>query len=978
MHIRNKSGIRGRWIRILIFAAIIGVTTTTVWWRGTTPIADSVRQARQQYSNGDYVAASRIATRALQRDSNHPEALWIAGQAELRMQQYQKAVSLLERISADSRHYRLAAQTAAQIHLDHLSQLGRAAELLDGLLQVEPLDIATLEALARLHAVTGARAEAIPLILQLVQLEQSSDLLMVLARETGSIADRPLLERAAAAVPDDPLPLTGLAQQLYSEGDPEAAAEKAREALLHDPAHLPARRIYGQCLIQTAQWERLRIWLDQQQDTIEDPEILVIRGLSALHSGHRNTAADLLVRGVQKRADQRMALWQLSQLCTAAKETSLADELNRLLEDYRRLQEAQDDVFFGGGMNSPAAVIRMLHAFESCGRIHEAAGWAQLAVVATPENPQLLREAVRLTNQLQHLPLRLTQPVPLFERIAETLAAGSNLSELTQAVGPIDADQQTATADFRFLDTAAETGLDFTFINGSEGPPTRRMMELTGGGIAVVDLDGDTWPDLAMTQGGLISTAGLSDVGQHQLFRNQRGQRFENVTIGTGLEGHQFGQGITAGDLNEDGFSDLVICGIGGVSIWMNNGDGTLHSNGPLPGTENAWLTSCAIADLNADSVSDLVCLGYLRGEDLFQRLCQSGTGDARMCSPSVFSGEADLLLYGNGDGTFSDGQAELPEDVTKGLGLLIADLDDQSGLEILIAADTTPNQMLTRPPGHDRWNDRGFAAGIALSSAGKAEGSMGIAATDLNHDGIPDVAITNFLNESTGLYLSVGSGTFLDQREQTGLRNHTRGVLGFGAQFLDANLDGVPELFVTNGHIDNLESEGVDWKMPSQLLAWLGNRFSNVAPDSEKSWLDRPHLGRSVARMDWNHDGLADLAIGTLYEASALLTNHSTAAGSWIALELSSANVARIPVGTKVRLSVEAAQKTHEQQLTAGDGYQCSNEKTLLFAVSRETSKTKLEVAWPDGTIQSFDVPQSGSRYRIIQNTPRLFEIPE
>ena len=129
---------------------------------------------------------------------------------------------------------------------------------------------------------------------------------------------------------------------------------------------------------------------------------------------------------------------------------------------------------------------------------------------------------------------------------------------------------------------------------------------------------------------------------------------------------------------------------------------------------------------------------------------------------------------------------------------------------------------------------------------------------------------------------------------------------------------------------------------------------------------------------MDWNHDGLADLAIGTLYEASALLTNHSTAAGSWIALELSSANVARIPVGTKVRLSVEAAQKTHEQQLTAGDGYQCSNEKTLLFAVSRETSKTKLEVTWPDGTIQSFDVPQSGSRYRIIQNTPRLFEIPE
>jgi hypothetical protein len=259
--------------------------------------------------------------------------------------------------------------------------------------------------------------------------------------------------------------------------------------------------------------------------------------------------------------------------------------------------------------------------------------------------------------------------------------------------------------------------------------------------------------------------------------------------------------------------------------------------------------------------------------------------------------------------------------------------------------------------------------AGLALNGDGKAEGCMGIALGDVNEDGRIDPLITNFLNESNTLYVSDGAGVYADRTRAMGLYPPSIDVLGFGTQFLDANLDGQLELFVANGHVDDLRHQGHPYQMPPQLFRRSGKQFVEVPAAKLGPYFQRPWLGRAVARLDWNRDGREDLVVGHLHEPSSLLTNTTGPGGRSLTIRLVGVASNRDAIGTTVQAEMRDRQII--RQLTTGDGYQASNARQLVLGTGEAPQIDRLTVRWPSGMEQQFEDVAVPGEVLIVEGQP-------
>jgi hypothetical protein len=217
---------------------------------------------------------------------------------------------------------------------------------------------------------------------------------------------------------------------------------------------------------------------------------------------------------------------------------------------------------------------------------------------------------------------------------------------------------------------------------------------------------------------------------------------------------------------------------------------------------------------------------------------------------------------------------------------------------------------------------------------------------------------VTNFYTEPNTLFVNTAPGFFEDRTRHAGLEVPSLNMLGFGTQFLDTDLDGRLEIFVANGHVDDLTKQNRPYRMPAQLFRPTGRgRFVELDRDRIGEYFEKDWLGRAVVRLDWNRDGREDLAIGHLYDAYALLTNATIGGGAHLSVRLVGVQSNRDAIGTTVFARVGS--RTITRQLTAGDGYQCSNERRLVFGTSTSNCIDELTVRWPSGLIQKFaDIP--------------------
>lgn len=958
-------------VAIVLSLVVIG----WLWWQQNTS-ASCLISARTHQKNGNYAEAFEDARRTLDADPGCDEAQWIAGDSARRLRRYSEASDHLLMVSEQSTFAVQAYRTGATISERPLFRLKQAAEFYRRLLAIKPDDTEALSKLAQLLALTGQREEAKPLIFRLIQLHQPSDLLIVLSRETAAVQDEPFLRKAIEVSPNDPYVLLGLARTEELKGNSAEAIRLTRAAIQCDPQLAYGYALLGRYLIedhQTTEFQTLMASLPQQVRS--DARVLQLEGRHFFEAGEFQQAWPFLIDAAKAIPESHETLYRLAVLLKQVGESERADRCQRYMKQTQQLIALHDQVLFSDAGSDPAVILRLIEASIQCGRILEASGWAQLAVQRFHEDPTLAGRNSSLLKQLSEAAPVLVQPT---ENPLEDFRATPNLTMLDSKKNQ-GSDQATTTGtegdvetNIRFITTGPNDGLDFTFQNGDNQSPSKRMFELTGGGVAAVDFDHDSYTDVVMTQGNHWDRPSPSE--NDVLFRNQRALRFATAPqAGFGLP--DFSQGVASGDLDQDGFPDFVTTSTEGATIWWNQGDGTFQASPALPQQQPRWMTSCAVVDLNQDSLPEILLEGYLRGDAVFSRVCNDGAPGSVMCMPSIFEPEPDLLLANQGNRTFVDVSERISSgnEAGKGLGLLVFSGDDRTP-QILIANDTTPNQLLSCS-NSPVWQDTGFEAGISLSGQGRAEGSMGIAFGDPDQDQDFDLVITNFLTESHAFYSAIGPGKYQDLRRRTGLQELTQHVLGFGTQFIDADNDGCEELFLSNGHIDNLESRGKPWKMPAQMMRWHECQFQNLPTDQLGPYFAEEHLGRAAARLDWNADGKPDLLLGNLYEPSVILTNSTQNAGNSLSFVLIGRTSSRD--GTLATVRTVVNQRPVVRQITAGDGYQCSNEKLIHIGIGRSEESRAISVRWPSGIDDSISPVATSGRWIVREGEGKLWEVP-
>jgi len=513
-------------------------------------------------------------------------------------------------------------------------------------------------------------------------------------------------------------------------------------------------------------------------------------------------------------------------------------------------------------------------------------------------------------------------------------------------------------------DVAEEVGVRFSYFNGQSG--LKYLVESMGGGVAVLDYDMDGFPDLYLAQGCPLPAKDANREHTDRLFRNLGDGQFVDVTEAAGLGDHQYGQGCTSADFDNDGDPDIFVNNFGRNVFYRNNGDGTFEDITDETGLGGEqWSSAVTLADFDRDGLLDLYLTNYVDS----LRVCHAEDGRAATCDPHNFGAEQDRLYWNRGDGRFTDitKQSGIVAPDGKGLGTLVADYDNDGWLDIYIANDGEPNFLFQNlaKTGSPQFKRQGRDAGVSVSDRGEAEAGMGLACADFNYDGLFDIYVTNFHGESNTMYLNLGDMLFRDATKSTGLSDPTLPLLGFGAQAIDLDLDGRWELFVANGHIDDLRHRGDPWKMQAQLFRESGRgRYRDVS-DEAGAYFNNQRLGRGVVKWDWNRDNDTDLLIVHQQDAVALLDNECPEKGNALVLELVGVQSNRDAVGTRIEVLDGASKRVYT--ISAGDGFFSHSERRLLLGIDKRRN-ADIRIRWPNGQWSEFKNLAANQLHTLIE----------
>jgi hypothetical protein len=315
-----------------------------------------------------------------------------------------------------------------------------------------------------------------------------------------------------------------------------------------------------------------------------------------------------------------------------------------------------------------------------------------------------------------------------------------------------------------------------------------------------------------------------------------------------------------------------------------------------------------------------------------------------------------------------------------KGQGIVAADFDGSRRLSLFVSNDTTQNFYFVNQTGNKggsiRFEDQALLAGLAVNGEGVTQASMGIAAGDGDEDGRIDLFVTNFFGDYNTYYQLQPNGLFSDQTRQKNLRDSGFDLLGFGTQFLDADLDGDLDLVIANGHVDQTAATGDPDVMPAQYLSNLGKgRFGEDHSADRGEYFREKHFGRGLARLDWNRDGREDFCVIHLEAPVALLTNTTPETGTFLTIRLVGTASDRDAIGTVAILKANGRVLT--RQLTAGDGYQTCNEKLLTFGLGRFAGDVSLTIRWTSGTEQTFQNVSINQNMLVIEGASQIHRVP-
>ncbi|HEV3021988.1 MAG TPA: VCBS repeat-containing protein, partial [Pirellulales bacterium] len=386
-------------------------------------------------------------------------------------------------------------------------------------------------------------------------------------------------------------------------------------------------------------------------------------------------------------------------------------------------------------------------------------------------------------------------------------------------------------------DVMRTSGFEFTYDNG-RAAGRHVILECLGGGVGTFDYDGDGRWDLFCPGGGQYRPHGEITGLRSALFRNLGDWKFEPVTAPSGAaRAPYYTHGCCAGDFNSDGFTDVLVTGYGGLQLFQNQGDGRFIEVREQAGLfDDSWITSAAWGDLNGDGHPDLYLAHYVDWLPAEGRDARDfGQGHAEVCLPRRFNPLPDAVYYSNGDGTFRDATSAAgfvvePSICGKGLGVVLGDVDLDGDVDVYVANDTDPN-FLYLNQGSGVFQEVGLLHGAACDAIGKPTGSMGVDLGDYDGDGLPDIFVSNFENETFSLYRNEGAAHFLHVSQATGIMALGRLYVGWGTLFADVDRDGDEDLVVSNGHVFDFSGLAPNKQEPLLLMNERGQFVKAAFP---------------------------------------------------------------------------------------------------------------------------------------------------
>jgi enediyne biosynthesis protein E4 len=540
-----------------------------------------------------------------------------------------------------------------------------------------------------------------------------------------------------------------------------------------------------------------------------------------------------------------------------------------------------------------------------------------------------------------------------------------------------------------FADITQAAGIRFVHATGARGE--KLLPETMGGGCAFLDYDQDGAEDLLLINGcdWPWSTEKTAPRPTLALYRNDGHGQFTDVTAGSGLDVTFYGMGVAVGDYDNDGWPDVFVSAVGRGHLFHNDHGKFVDVTeaAGVGGSEHDWGTGCCWFDYDNDGHLDLFVGNYVRWSreiDAAQDFRLVGLGRA-YGPPLAFEGAFPHLYRNDGHGHFTDVSAEAgiqirnlhtAVPVAKTLGVIPIDLDEDGWIDLVIANDTVQN-FVFHNTGHGRFEEIGTRTGIAFDSQGAARGAMGIDAGWFRNDQCLGVAIGNFANEMTALYVSETEPLqFFDAATATGLGPPTRLSLTFGVVFFDYDLDGRLDLLSANGHLE----EDINKVQPTQYYAQPPKLFWNCGPNQSTEFVPVPPekcgadlgqrmVGRGSAFADIDGDGDLDVLIAANGGTPRLLRNDQHTGHHWLRFKLIGRKCARDAIGATVSV-VLGGGRVLRREVNPTRSYLSQSELPVSFGLGAAARVDRVVIRWPGGGTQELtDV--AVDRVHVVEQAP-------
>ncbi len=511
----------------------------------------------------------------------------------------------------------------------------------------------------------------------------------------------------------------------------------------------------------------------------------------------------------------------------------------------------------------------------------------------------------------------------------------------------------------QFDDVTSGSGLEK--FDGLQGSVTKEhIIEVMGGGAAFLDYDADGFLDILLVRGSTIEQFAQGGTPMCALYKGDGSGTFKEVTAKAGLTARGWGQGVTLGDFDSDGTLDIFLTGYASNALYQNLGEGKFQEVAREAGIEpSPWSLGAAFADIDRDGDLDLYVSNYLAYP--LARLPQRDAncnyrGFDVFCGPRGLTGLRDSLYINDGTGRFEDMAAErsIDDERLYGLGVLVADYNNDSWPDIFVANDLTGN-LFYQNNGDGTFEELAVLLGVAFSPDGIEEGSMGVDAADIDHDGWLDIYYTNSSYESNSLLLNNRDGSFTNLTDPSGHGRSTHLFVGWGVSFGDLDNDTLEDLFVVNGHLyPEADQFDMGLEYEQRWLVFMNRDGRQFVERGEDFGLSRRYKSRGLALGDYDNDGDLDAIVNNLDGPPTLLRNDGGNSGNWLLVEPRGGMGHSLAIGARVR--VTTGERTQLREVRSSASYLSANDSRLHFGLGSHEGAAQVEIRWPSGVTQTLE----------------------